>query len=94
MLLSKEFIMIDRGRLLSLGYYKKAASFTGSDKNKRYRIEKFREEESEVDQLKATIWPGPFSFENTPDESKQSKLAEFSEDGLLELVSWMNKTDV
>ncbi|CBK73642.1 hypothetical protein CIY_07490 [Butyrivibrio fibrisolvens 16/4] len=82
--------MIDRGRLLSLGYYKKAPSFTGSDKNKCYKIERFRDEDSEEDQFKATIWPGPFSSENTPEESKQSRTAEFSEDGLQSLVEWMN----
>lgn len=86
--------MIDRSRLLSLGYYKKAASFTGSDKNKCYKIERFREEDSEVDLFKATIWPGPFSSENTPDEQKQSKLAEFTEEGLMELVDWMNSLDI
>ncbi|SDI69878.1 hypothetical protein SAMN05421493_12312 [Pseudobutyrivibrio sp. 49] len=86
--------MIDRGRLLSLGYYKKAPSFTGSDKNKCYKIERFREEDSEVDMFKATIWPGPFSSENTPEESKQSKLAPFTEDGLQELVDWMNSLDI
>ena len=86
--------MIDRSRLLSLGYYKKAASFTGSDKNKCYKIERFREEDSDADQFKATIWPGPYSSENTPEEQKQSKLAEFTEDGLMELVDWMNSLDI
>ena len=86
--------MIDRGRLLSLGYYKKAPSFTGSDKDKCYKIERFREEDSEEDQFKATIWHGPFSSENTPDEAKQSKLAPFTEEGLQELVDWMNSLEI
>ncbi len=86
--------MIDRGRLLSLGYYKKAPSFTGSDGDKCYKIERFREEDSEVDKFKATIWHGPFSSENTPDEKKQSRLAEFTEEGLEELVAWMNDISV
>ncbi|SDB25545.1 hypothetical protein SAMN02910298_01286 [Pseudobutyrivibrio sp. YE44] len=83
--------MIDRGRLLSLGYYKKAASFTGSDGPKCYKIERFREEDSEEDQFKATIWPGPYSSDNTPDDQKQSRLAPFTEEGLAELVDWMNQ---
>ena len=82
--------MIDRGRLLSLGYYKKAPSFTGSDGNKCYKIERFREDDSDEDQFKASIWPGPFSSENTPDEKKQVRLAPFTEEGLVELVEWMN----
>lgn len=101
--------MIDRNRLLSMGYYNKAASFTGSDGNKCYRIEKFMQEEtiettsdsgevvtetSSVKKLMATIWPGPFSFENTPDEKKQKNIAEFSDAGLQELVDWMNQLDI
>ena len=77
--------MIERKRLLSIGYYKKAPSFTGSDKNKCYKIEKFVEEGAEEPVFKATIWPGPYSFENTDDELKQSKTAPFNEDGLQEL---------
>ncbi len=86
--------MIDRKRLLSLGYYKKAASFTGSDKNKSYKIERIHPEESDVDLFQATIWPGPFSSENTPDEKKQIKTAAFTEDGLAELVDWMNELNI
>lgn len=85
--------MIERRRLLSLGYYKKAPSFTGSDKNKCYKIEKVSEEGAE-DLFMATIWPGPYSSENTPDEKKLSQTAPFTEDGLQELVDWMNSTDV
>lgn len=86
--------MIDRGRLLSLGYYKKAPSFTGSDGNKCYKIEKYRAEDSEVDQFKASIWQGPFSSDTTPDEKKQVRLADFTEEGLIELVDWMNSLDI
>ena len=86
--------MIDRSRLLSLGYYKKAPSFTGSDKNKCYKIERFRQEDSEIDQFMATIWPGPFSSDSTPDDKKQTHLADFSEEGLQELVDWMNSVEV
>ncbi len=97
--------MIERKRLLSMGYYNKAASFTGSDGNKHYRIEKYMEdhttetvndagetltETEQIKKLKATIWPGPFSFENTDDDKKQSKVEEFSEEGLQALVDWMN----
>ena len=86
--------MIERKRLLSLGYYKKAPSFTGSDGNKCYKIEKYQEEDSEEPLFKATIWPGPYSSENTPDEQKQCKTASFTEEGLEELVAWMNSLDI
>lgn len=86
--------MIERKRLLSIGYYKKAPSFTGSDKNKCYKIEKFIEEGTEEPLFKATIWPGPYSFENTADELKQSQTAAFTEEGLLALVDWMNSIEL
>lgn len=89
--------MIERNRLLSLGYYAKAPSFTGSDKNKYYKIEKVEleiDEDKKEKKLQATVWPGPFSSENTPDEKKQKLIADFSEEGLLELVDWMNSIEI
>ncbi|MCR4831402.1 MAG: GNAT family acetyltransferase [Pseudobutyrivibrio sp.] len=82
--------MIDRKRLLSLGYYKKAPSFTGSDKNKCYKIEKYQAEGTEEVLFKATLWPGPYSSENTPDDQKLTQTAPFTEEGLQSLVDWMN----
>lgn len=86
--------MIERKRLLSLGYYAKAPSFTGSDGNKNYKIEKFEDEESSEKMLKATVWPGPLCLDKTDDEKKQYLTASFSEDGLADLVTWMNNTTV
>ena len=86
--------MIERKRLLSMGYYAKKAVFTGSDGNKNYRVEQYIPEESEDKLLKATVWPGPFCFDKTPDDKKQANTAPFSEEGLLQLVDWMNETSV
>ena len=85
--------MIDRKRLLPLGYYKKAASFTGSDGNKCFKIERFQEEGAD-ECFKATIWPGPYSSENTEDELKQIQTAPFTEEGIESLVDWMNSLEV
>ena len=86
--------MIERSRLLSLGYYKKAPSFTGSDGKKCYKIEKFQEEDSEEVLFKASLWEGPFSSDNTPEEKMAIKKAPFTEEGLLELVDWMNGYEI
>ena len=86
--------MIERKRLLSLGYYKKAPSFTGSDNDKCYKIEKYQEEGSEEVLFKATLWHGPYSFENTPDDQKLIQTAPFTEDGLETLVIWMNESEI
>lgn len=85
--------MIDRGRLLSLGYYKKASSFTGSDGQKLYKIERITNED-DTELFLGTIWPGPYSSENTPDEIKLTHTEPFTEEGLVALVSWMNATPV
>ena len=40
--------------------------------------------------LKASLWPEPFAYAATPDEQKQSEEFEFSEEGILAAVDWMN----
>ena len=82
--------MINRKELLSLNFYK-SKPFTGSDGNLRYRVEKI-EDPSDATQtlLQATVWPGPYAFAKTPDEKKAHHTAAFSEEGLQELVDWMN----
>lgn len=94
--------MIQRKRLLSIGYYKKAPSFTGSDGNKNYKVEKYilkhpiegSEETNDETVFRATVWPGPLCLDKTDDDLKQYKTASFDEDGLMELVDWMNSTDI
>lgn len=93
--------MIERKRLLSIGYYKKAPSFTGSDKNKNYKVEKINvkvnedpEDTETIPKFQATVWPGPYCLDKTSDELKQVNTADFNEDGLNELVDWMNSIDI
>ena len=86
--------MIERKRLLPIGYYKKAPSFTGSDGNKCFKIEKYQEEGAEEPLFKASLWKGPFSSENTPDDQKLIMTAPFTEEGMDTIVEWMNNTNV
>ena len=79
--------MIERRDILSIPYFKKAA-FTGSFQGMRYRLEKVTEEETE--NLKATIWEGPYNFDVTADEKKESCTFPFSEDGIQKAVDWLN----
>ncbi len=92
--------MIHRKELLSLNFYK-SKPFTGSDGNLRYRVEKVEvpndaaaEEGTTQTMLRATIWSGPFAFAKTPDEKKTHHTAAFSEEGLQELVDWMNAQSI
>lgn len=41
--------------------------------------------------LKVTIWPGPFSYDKTPEEKMSSENFEFSEDALDEICEWISK---
>lgn len=79
--------MIRREDILSMEYLKKA-EFTGSHLGMRYRLEKVDMEDGK--KLKATVWPEPFGFVNTPAEEKESSLFSFDEDGVKDAVAWMN----
>ena len=90
--------MIRRKDLLAMSFYEKSP-FTGSDGNMNYRVEKItmeensenEEEKKSIKLLQATVWPGPFCFTMTADEKKERRTAPFSEEGLNELVDWMNE---
>ncbi len=86
--------MIVRHDLLALNFYKKAA-FTGSSDGMRYRVEKIElpveDSEDTIVKLQASIWPEPFSYANTDPDKIIRHEADFSEEGLVELVDWMNE---
>lgn len=79
--------MIQREDILSLEFLKKT-EYMGSHGGIRYRLEGVAEEEGR--KLKVTLWPEPFAYAATPDERKQSEKFDFSEDGILAAVDWMN----
>ena len=79
--------MIIRDDILSMEFLKKT-EYTGCHKGMRYRLEGVMVEEKK--QLKATVWPEPFSFLKTPESQKQSELFSFDEDGIVDAIGWMN----
>lgn len=79
--------MLDVKDVLSLEFYKKSP-FHGSYKGVRYRIEKI-ENEDEVS-LKCTTWPEPYGFEATDENLKEYYQADFSDEGLKDIVSHIN----
>ena len=70
--------------MLSIPFLKKER-FTGSCKKMRYMLC------MEEGQIKATIYPGPYCFEMTPDEKKESEFFDASTDGLGMAVDWLNQ---
>lgn len=82
--------MIQRNALYHIPYYNKAA-FTGSYQGMHYKLEKIKGNEDTGDTLKATVWPGPFCCDATPDEKKEAESFDFSEDGITAACDWLNQ---
>lgn len=80
--------MIQREDILSMEYLKKT-EYTACHQGMRYRLEQAADKTGEK-KLKATVWPEPFNFFKTPDEQKTSAFFDFSEDGVVDAVAWMN----
>lgn len=80
--------MILREDILSMEYLKKT-EYTACHQGMRYRMEQDKNDDGET-KLKVTIWPEPFNFVTTPQEEKESKIFDFSEDGIMDAVGWMN----
>ena len=94
--------MVDIKDVLSFNYYTYKQPFTGSDKGKRYRITRFEKEipgeegtePSKEPVFQAALWKDYLSYENTPKEEIQIKEFEFSSEGLIKAVEWINETAV
>ena len=89
--------MIKVTDILSLEYYKKT-SFTGSDGEMRYKIEKHEvevetpesEEPKKEKYLIVYTWPGPYAFFQTDDSLKQSQLFPFAAESLEPITDYLN----
>lgn len=63
----------------------KKEEYFGSYKGMRFRLGKAE------DQLQATVYPEPYSWEATPDEQKESEFFPLSNEGIDQAVEWLNK---
>lgn len=84
--------MLERMQLFPLNFYKKE-KFNGSIGNLNFRLEK-REKETEegekVAYLLGTVWDGPYNYDTTLDEKKETKEFAFSEEGICDAMEWFN----
>lgn len=71
-----------RESLFSLQFLKKEA-FHGSYRKMRYRLVK------KEDVLEVCVFPGPYGFEHTPEEQKEYRTFDFSEEGYEEAKDWL-----
>lgn len=79
--------MIKEDDILSLEYLKKT-EFTGSHQGMRYRLACVTIEDKK--RLLVHVWPEPYNFVTTPDDQKQHEEFDFTHDGIMDAVSWMN----
>lgn len=77
--------MLKREDVLSLSYLKKT-SFTGSCQGIRFLLRR-----DEQGGLQVFVWPEPYAFDKTPDEQKITCQLEFSEEGIVQAVDWINE---
>lgn len=70
--------------MLSISFLKKER-FTGSCRKMRYMLC------MEEGKIKAIVYPGPYCFEATPEEEKETEFFEASPEGLERAVDWLNQ---
>lgn len=89
-------------RLMSLNHFTYKKPFSGSDKGNRFKyiiqmvVEEIPAEEegkepTKIKKFKVTCWAGEGNSVVTPDEEKQVRKYEFSEEGYEELLKWLNE---
>lgn len=76
--------MLKKETFVPIQFFKKEA-YTGSMNGMRYRVNKIEEG------LEAVVYPEPYCYEATPDEQKTKTVFDFSDEGLEQIVNWINQ---
>lgn len=77
--------------IYKLNYFTYKKPFTGSHGNMRYRIIRKEQEETKELVLFAGVYPKPYCWEETDEDKKQTKEFEFSDEGRLQMIEWLNQ---
>lgn len=80
---------IEDSDILPFNFFAYNGIYTGALQNMRYRI--WREGEKPDFKLKACAWAGPYAFDYVGDEEKSFAEFEYSQEGRLEAVAWLNE---
>ncbi|MDD6212954.1 MAG: GNAT family acetyltransferase [Clostridiales bacterium] len=81
--------MLDKDSVFSLNFLAYHGIQTGDHHGMRYRMEKKGEKEEAV--IEAAVWPEPFCYEKTPEESIFRKTFPFTEEGRIQAIDWMRE---
>ncbi|WP_367565256.1 GNAT family acetyltransferase [Lacrimispora sp.] len=76
--------MLVKEKFVPLQFFKREA-YTGSRKGMRYRVAKAE------DGLEAVVYPAPYCYEATEEEKKTRVVFPFSDEGLGQVVDWINE---
>ncbi len=79
--------MLKGSDLFHIPFYKKSP-YTGSMNGMRFYIEKASENDTDI--FRVWIFPGPYCFEKTASELKQSKTFAFTEESIPVIAEWLN----
>lgn len=63
----------------------KKERYAGSHGGMRYMLQ------MEDSRMKATVYPEPYCWEATPEEQKQSEIFAYTQEGVGEMVAWLNR---
>ena len=80
--------MIDKENFHVLNFVKKE-DYTGSMDGMRYMLKKKSVEDT--DRLEVVIWPEPYCYTKTPEESKQRIEFEFTTEGVSQAADYLNE---
>lgn len=79
--------MLKCSDLFHIPFYQKSP-YTGSMEGMRFYIEKAQEADADV--FRVWIFPGPYCFEKTADDQKESQTFPFTEESIARIADWLN----
>lgn len=82
---------IEETDIYKLNYFTYKKAFTGSYGNMRYRIIRMEKEETGEAVLSVAVYPQPYCWEETDEDKKQIREFEFSDEGRLQMIAWLNQ---
>ena len=81
--------MLDEKKILSFTFLTYGGEYSADHYGMRYVIKRVGEKSDFV--LLAAVWPEPYCFDKTPDETRITKGFEYSQEGRLEAINWIKE---